>query len=329
MPVIDMHTHLLTQSWVDQIRKFGAPSYGVGKRSDGVEALIEDGTMTMTLERKKFDVKMHVKSMDASGIDVGVLSLTSPNVFWGNAEVSAEAARMSNDGMREAVTAYPDRFRWLASIPWQHPDLAIKELARACANGAVGVVALANVRGKHLNDPVFTPVWAEIDRRALPVFVHPSNPPGSDALQLGTGVLRLILPTVGFTFDTTLAMTRLILDGFFDRYPNLTIIATHGGGALPFLSGRIDMFYNLLPEGEKKLNARPSEYLQRIYYDAILYKSESFHECVGLGGAGHVMLGTDYPHGTDVPLILSNIRELPKTEADAVLGANAVKLFKL
>ncbi len=329
MTVVDMHMHLLTPDWVEQIKKYGPPDYGIGRRSDGVECLIEGGTMTMTLETKKFDFDLHVKEMDKQGIDVGVLSLTSPNVFWGTPEVSAETARLANEGLRAAQTAHPGRFRWMASIPWQHPELAVAELDRALKAGAVGVVALANVRGKHLTDPLFAPVWAEIDRRALPVFVHPSNPPGYEALALGTGLTRVILPTIGFTFDTSLAFARLVLDGFFDRYPNVRLIAAHGGGALPYLSGRIELFYGALPEREKVLAHKPGEYLERIYYDAILYKSESFHECVNMGGAGQVLFGTDYPHQTDIPGIMSNARELPAREAAAVLGTNAEKLFKL
>ncbi len=290
MTVVDMHMHLLTQSWVDQIKKYGPPDFSVGQRSDGTDCLIEGGTMTMTLERKKFDFDLHVKAMDEHRIDVGVLSLTSPNVFWGAPEVSAETARLANDGMRAAETAHPGRFRWMAAIPWQHPELALAELDRALQAGAVGVVALANVRGKHLTDPLFAPVWAEIDRRALPVFVHPSNPPGHEALQLGTGLTRAILPTVGFTFDTTLAFARLVFDGFFDRYPGVKLIAAHGGGALPYLAGRIELFYGSLPEREQVLAHKPGEYLERIYYDAILYKSEVVPRVRqhGRGGPGAV-----------------------------------------
>ena len=329
MTVVDMHCHLLTQSWVEQIKKFGKPEFDIARRVDGVDCLVEAGTMTMTLEPKKFDYPGHVKAMDKAGIDISVLSLTSPNVFWGDAKVSAETARLTNDAMREAEAAYPNRLRWLASIPWEHPALALAELKRACDAGAVGVVVLANIRGKPLTDPDFAAIWAEIDRRALAVFCHPTNPPGAEALDMKGGILRLLLPTVGFLFDTTFAVARMVLDGFFDRYPNLKFISAHGGGTLPYLSSRIDLFYGFLPEAEKKLAAKPGDYLHRIWYDAIVYQPDSLDQCIHLGGAEHVLFGTDYPHSTDVPGLLSQTKALPAKQRDAVLGKNAEALFKL
>jgi aminocarboxymuconate-semialdehyde decarboxylase len=329
MTVVDMHCHLLTQGWVDQIKKHGAPEFGVAKRVDGVDCLVESGTMTMTLEKKKFDYAGHVRAMDESGIDVSVLSLTSPNVMWGDAKVSAETAKLLNDGFAKAQSEFPGRLRWLASIPWEHPALALGELKRAGDAGAVGVVVLANIRGKPLTHPDFAAIWAEIDRRKLAVFCHPSNPPGAEAMEMKGGIQRLLLPTVGFLFDTTLAVARMIFDGFFDRYPNLKFIAAHGGGTLPFIASRIDLFYSFLPPAEKKLGAKPGEYLRHIYYDAIVYHAEALRECINLGGAGHVLFGTDYPHSTDVPGLLANAKTLKAKERGQVLGKNAETLFNL
>ena len=329
MTVVDMHCHLLTQDWVEQIKKYGSPEFGVAKRVDGMDCLVEGGTMTMTLEQKKFDYAGHVKAMDQAGIDVSVLSLTSPNVLWGDAKVSAETARLSNDGMASAQKEFPNRLRWVCSIPWEHPELAKAELARACTLGAVGVVVLANIRGKPLTDPAFAPVWEEVDRRGLAVFCHPSNPPGAAAMEMKGGIKRLLLPTVGFTFDTTLAVARMIFDGFFDRYPNLKFISSHAGGTLPYLASRIDLFYGFLPESEKTLKAKPTDYLRHIYYDAIVYHPEGLAECINLGGADRVLFGTDYPHSTDVPGLLGQAKGLAARERGAVLGKNAEALFKL
>ena len=329
MTVVDMHCHLLTESWVEQIKKHGKPEYGVARRVDGVECLVEHGTMSMTLEKKKFDYAGHVKAMDAAGIDVSVLSLTSPNVLWGGEKVSAETARLTNDGMAQAQSEFPNRLRWMASLPWQYPEAALAELDRACAAGATGVVVLANIDGKPLTDPSFASIWAEIDRRKLAVFCHPTIPPGAEALDMKGGILRLLLPTVGFLFDTTLAVARMVFDGFFDRYPNLSFISAHGGGTLPYIASRIDLFYGFLPEAEKKLSAKPSEYLRRIYYDAIVYDPHSLRLCLDLAGGDRVLFGTDYPHATDVPGLLGQTKALAPRERDAVLGKTAERLFNL
>ena len=141
--------------------------------------------------------------MDAAGIDVSIVSLTCPNVYWGGEDVSSEAARESNASMAEAQRVHGDRIRWFASLPWEYPERAVEELARSCDEGAVGVMVIANVAGRSLTEPAFAPIWAEIDRRALPVLVHPGEPPGADLMDMGSYDLSW---SVGFMFDTTLAI---------------------------------------------------------------------------------------------------------------------------
>lgn len=332
MTVVDIHTHMITEAWVERLRQHGAPQYTVGRRPDGIEALVENGSMTMAMIPRMFDLDLRIADMDKAGIDVAVLSLTSPNVYWGGAEVSAETARVINDGMRDAQAARPGRIRYLASLPWQYPELAVAELARVCEGGergaeaAVGVMVLANINGMALTDPHFEPIWREIGRRGLAVFVHPTNPPGSADMELGP--LRL-LPTVGFTYDTTLAVARMVMDGFFDRFPNLKIVAAHGGGTLPYLSARMDLFFHDTPAETRRISEPPSVYLRRLYYDAALYDTGSLSLCMDLGGPERVMFGTDYPHPTDISGILNRVRDLPGDQSKAVLGGNATRLFGL
>ena len=120
--------------------------------------------------------------MDAAGVGMAVLSLTGPNVYWGDAEASSQAARAINDSFSQAHRAYPDRIRWLCSLPMQFPENALVELDRCVKLGALGVMALANIGGAAWTDPLFAPVWKELDRRALPVFMHPTVPCGADLM---------------------------------------------------------------------------------------------------------------------------------------------------
>src|SRR4029077_8715574 len=113
-----------------------------------------------------------------------IVSLTCPNVYWGGRDVSLKAAQVVNDDMAGAPGAHPRRIRGLCSLPCEYPDAAVSELSRACDRGAVGVMVLANIAGRTLTDPLFAPVWAEIDRRALPVLVHPTAPPGTPDMAL-------------------------------------------------------------------------------------------------------------------------------------------------
>ena len=197
-----------------------------------------------------------------------IVSLTCPNCYWGGPEVSLQAARIMNDDMAAARTAHPDRLRCFASLPWQYPELALPELERASAAGASGVMVLANIDGRPLTDPAFAPIWSAIDAKSLPVLVHPTAPPGVDAMDM---VRFQLTASIGFTFDTSLAIARMIYDGFFDRYRKLRIIAAHGGGALPYLVSRMDQCFDNIPACREKISARPSEYVPRILADAVVF----------------------------------------------------------
>src|ERR1700741_2068963 len=221
----------------------------------------------MTTEPNMFDWEGRIANMSKARVDIAVTSLTCPNAYWGSPEVSLKAARVMNDEMAQAQKTWPDRIRWFASLPWQYTDLALSELSRALNEGAVGVMVLANIGGKALTDPSFEKIWKEIDKRGLPVLVHPSAPPGS--AELGLHEFQLTAP-IGFPFDTSLAIARCIYDGFFDPFPNLKLIASHGGGALPYLVGRLDICWHNIPAAASKTRKPQSEYMRRIYVDRLV-----------------------------------------------------------
>jgi aminocarboxymuconate-semialdehyde decarboxylase len=246
-------------------------------------------------------------------------------VFWGTRETSIKAARIGNAAYAESQKRHPGRIRFVASIPWEHPDDALRELVRARAEGALGVAALANIRGRDLTDPLFEPVWSEIDRLGLPVFVHPTIPPGGKDMRLDE--FSLATP-IGFMVDTTLAFTRLILSGFFDRYPNAKLIAPHGGGTLPYLSGRLDRCYETIPACRAAIKQPPSAYLRRIFYDTVVYEPRALEMCVAVGGADNVLYGTDFPHNVgDMKGCLALVRGLQGDVARKVAGDNARRIF--
>ena len=324
MTVIDIHTHMVSETWIKMISDHGAPDYAVGIRPDGIRAMQEYGVFRMAFVEEMLDYDLRLKVMDSEGIDVAIISLTGPNVYWGLAEHSAAAAQAVNDNMYAAQIAHPDRIRYLASLPWQHPDLAIEELERTCNNGAVGVMVLANIRGMALSDPFLAPIWRAIDDRGLPVLVHPTDPPGHQDMDL---------PSVGgsipFLLDTTLAIARLVFDGFFDRYTNLKFIASHGGAAIPASHGRMDLFWKHGAPSNRTIDQAPSSHLKRIYLDAVVYQMNALEMSIDLVGSKQVMFGTDFPHPTDIPGLLERARALPKNQSNAILGENAMRVFNL
>ena len=324
-PVIDVHTHVLTEAWFDLLKAHGAPRYTVAEVRGGMRAIHLDGAPFMTPVPPMFDYDLRLATMDRHGVDIGVVSLTCPNVFWGGPEVSLKAARIMNDDMAAARTAHPSRLAWFATLPWQYADLALPELERACKAGASGVMVLANVDGKSLTDPAFERIWAAIDARALPVLVHPTAPPGVGQMDMTRFQLTA---SIGFTFDTTLAVARMIYDGFLDRHRKLKIIAAHGGGALPYLIARMDQCFHNIPACREKTEVQPTDYLSRIFADAVVFSPGALDLCVKTFGADNVMYGSDYPHTIgDMPGCLARVNALSDGVREKVRGRNAQRIF--
>jgi aminocarboxymuconate-semialdehyde decarboxylase len=326
-PVIDVHTHMLSDAWVAQLAAHGAPRYAMKEVRGGLKAIHLDGAPFMTPVPGMFDYDARIRMMDNAGIDVSIISLTCPNVFWGGEEVSTRVAAMMNDTFRDAQSRYAGRIHWFATLPWQYPAKAVTELKRAHGMGAVGVMVLANIDGKHLTDAEFAPVWQAIDDLALPVLIHPTAPPGVAAMDM---VRFQLTASIGFTFDTSLAVARLIYDGFLDRYPNLKIIASHGGGAIPFLIGRLDQCFHNIPACQEKIALEPSDYLRRIYVDSVVFRQDVLEMCVRQVGSMNVLYGSDYPHTIgDVYNTLAQVDALPAGVRERVRGHNAQRIFKL
>ena len=326
MTVIDVHTHMFTTKWLELLKSEGG-TYNIKTRPDGQKEIFRGDTPVVLPQLGHFDYDLRIKHMNAAGIDISIVSLTCPNVYWGNEDVSCRAARESNDSMAQAQATYPDRIRWFTSLPWEYPHRALEELERTCANGASGVMVLANIAGRSLTDPLFAPIWAEIDRRGLPVLVHPTDPPGVDQMDMTKFDLSW---SVGFMFDTTLAFARMIFEGFFDRHPNLKMIASHGGGTLPYLVGRFEKGDEVELSVRRQMKRKPTDYLRHIYYDCITYDPGALRYLISVVGADHVMFGTDWPHWVhDTKGSFANTAALPQDQCVALRSGTAQRVFGL
>ena len=325
--VVDVHTHMYTAEWLDLIKAEGGPDLTVEASLDSPETVFYKGASFCVLEPPHFDFELRVKNMEKAGVDMAVVSMPPPGVFWGSAEVSLEAAQLVNNEFARAQNDFLKHIRWMAVLPWEYPELAVGEIKRACDIGAVAVIVHGSINGRHLIDPMFEPIWQEIDDRALPVLVHPTFPIGTELMELDRYAL---IASTGFMIDTTLAVSKMIFDGFFDRFPNLKLIASHAGATLPYLAGRFDRVFDTTERAKTKIGKRPSEYLKHIYYDSVTYTQESLELCVEVGGAGHVMYGSDYPFNLgDMEGCLGRVNSLAEDVKHAVRGDNAQRIFNL
>jgi aminocarboxymuconate-semialdehyde decarboxylase len=323
--VFDVHTHMFSRGWMDAVRAAKDPNFQLGEgANDG--ALIYRGNSIGRIVPAMIDFDIRIKAMDEAKVDVALISLTAPNVYWGTRAQSAAAARTINDDFAAAQKKYDGRIRWFASLPFDNADDAIEEARRAKKNGAIGICTLTNILGKPLTAPQYRPIWREIEALRMPVFIHPTSP-YSDGMGLGQYGL---FNSIGFTSETSLCLARMIFDGFFDEFPKLDLIACHGGGAFPYLVSRFDIMWERTGGAGSKIKQPPSSYMRRIYFDSIVYDQKTLEFLVAQVGADRVLYGSDYPFMIgDMPGVLSRVDALPPEQRDAIRGGNAMRLFDL
>jgi aminocarboxymuconate-semialdehyde decarboxylase len=321
--VIDVHTHMFSRGWMQAVKAAGDPGFRLGEgQSEG--ALIYRGNSIGRISPAMLDFDMRIKAMDEAGVDIALISLTAPNVYWGTRQQSAAAARTINDDFAAAEKKYDGRIRWMASLPWQNADDAITELRRAKTRGAIGVCTLTNILGTALTEPQYRPIWREIEAMNLPVFIHPTSP-YTDGMGLADYGL---FNSIGFTSDSSLCFARMILDGFLDELPKLNLIACHGGGAFPYLVSRFDILWKRA--NSAKIKAAPSSYMRRIHFDAIVYDQKTLNFLVEQVGYDRVLYGSDYPFLiADMSGVLGRVDALPAEQRDAIRSGNALRIFDL
>lgn len=202
----------------------------------------------------------------------------------------------------------------------------MRELERAVTGlGLKGVSVSTSVDGRELADPSFDPVWEAAAGLGAVVFIHPWG--CSLGSRLGANFLG---NSFGQPAETALALSHLIFGGTLDRFPGLKLLAAHGGGFLPTYIGRSDHAWANRPDA-RGCAGQPSEYLRRIWYDALVYTPRALRHLVEAAGAGQVVLGTDYPFdmGVTDPVERAAAADLPAADLTAIVGGNAVALFTL
>jgi aminocarboxymuconate-semialdehyde decarboxylase len=287
----DLHTHYYPASFFELIRNTPG-EFSFGTDPTGRTIIRHRGARFFGVTAPMTDPALRLADMDRVGIDVEVLSLSTPNVFFAEPAGQAEVARIVNDGYAELIAAHPTRFKGFASIPMDAPDAALRELDRALGELRMnGVVLLSNIRGRALTDPSYRPFFEEADRRRLCIFLHPMIPVASEVFN------EFVLgPLVGFPFDTSLAVARMCFAGMFRDFPDIRWVIGHLGGAIPYLMERLDNGYRDFAECRAHIDALPSTYLKRLHYDTVSFSGPALRMVRDLVGVDHMVMGSDYPH---------------------------------
>jgi predicted TIM-barrel fold metal-dependent hydrolase len=270
-----------------------------------------------------------LRSMDEMGIDMEVLSV---NPFWYHKDQDTAAAivKTNNEKLAELCASNPDRFAAFASLALQFPDLAAEQLEVAIKKqGLRGAAIGGSVLGVDFSDAKFHPIWAKAEELGAVLFIHPQSTPPLASRFKGNGWLA---NTIGNPLDTTIALQHLIFEGTLDKFPKLKVLAAHGGGYLGSYAPRSDHACFVSPQNcnpDIKLKKKPTEYLNQLYFDALVFTPEALRHLVAQVGASQVMIGTDNPipweqHPVDHIFATTTLTD---GEKRAILGENAAKLL--
>ena len=273
---IDVHHHILPPDYVARVGadRIGAPS--------------ASGKMPV------WEPARSIETMDRNGIATALTSISSPGLAVDDPRAVPGLARRCNEYAAQLRHDYLGRFGMFATVPLPDVDAAIAEVDHAYdVLGTDGVCLLTNYQGGYLGDPSFRPLMAALDARKAVVFVHPTSPTACPACADG-----LSLSTLEFPFDTTRTIASLLLEGTLAHYHNIRFIFSHGGGAMPFLAGRLAMLSRNRPNIAELAPAGVIGELARLYFDTALSANRlMFQSLLELVPVDHVLLGTDFPFG--------------------------------
>jgi aminocarboxymuconate-semialdehyde decarboxylase len=316
---IDIHNHVIP----DAVLRLSGQDSRLGMSADG-GVFRSPHHVPFPLLRAFHSPHEKVADLAVRGLWGAVIS-PAPVLFGYDLATDAAATlcEASNVGMAEFCAHDPDRLHWLANLPMQAPGLAAGMYADAVAAGAVGAAIGTSIAGRRLDEEDFKVFWAQADAIARPVLIHPAfncSHPALDQWYLQNAI--------GNPLETTIAVERLICAGVLSRHPGVRLVLMHGGGFLPYQTGRL-VHRGVRPElADAPVNAW--EFFGRFYFDTITHDAQALRYLIGRVGLDHVVLGTDLPFDMALATPLATLADaLTEAQIQAVAVTNPRRLFGL
>ena len=294
MKLIDVHTHVVPDSFPANPAPATNARWPCLCRHGDEHGVIEiAGKAFRELDSRSWSATRRLDDMSRDGISAQALS-PMPELlsYWFDPADGLDMARHMNHVIAEMVAFAPASFHGLGMVPLQDPALAAKELARLQRDGFAGVEIGSNINGTVLGDPMFDEFYAEAERQDLALFVHALHPIGAERLSSTPD----LIPFAAFPLDTGLAATTLIRAGVPQRYPNLRIGFSHGGGALPPLVHRLGQGWRLSDGFAGTVAQSPAATAARFFYDSLVYEPGYLDYLAVEFAPAQVFAGTDYPY---------------------------------
>jgi aminocarboxymuconate-semialdehyde decarboxylase len=327
MRIIDCHFHWWPREILEQICTRGNYPRADRNNRGGYNYLGEAGRPSVNSWAEWFDLDGQLQHMDGLGHEVGVVCSLGPlSIYFSDLppEEGRDAAMTWNQAMAAAQRKYPGRVWATAAVPLTDTTIALDVLNHAVNElGLIGANIPGSVgRDTRIDAERLEPLYARIEQLGIPLFLHPTDAVFGEDLKGYNGALQLSL---GRVIEVSVAASRLIFSGLMERHPELKIVMSHTGGALPYQSGRMDK------NGKHAGLARsPSTYIRRMYTDTVSPHSMGMKFAIEYYGIDHVMYGSDYPCW-DPATALALIDEIGLSDADRekLLHDNAYRILGL
>jgi len=324
LKIIDVHNHFYPPAYIEAITR-GPANVRVTMDAEGNPCLHYPGDTNVAVRGHR-DIVYREEVLERHGVDLQVLTFTTPGVHIEPPDRAVAFARMVNDALAAAVARPAGRFAALATLPLNDPAASVAELERAMVELRLpGAMLFSNVNGVALSDARYHPLYAKADELGAVLHIHPTSPVGVEAM-----TEFWLMPLLGFTFDTTLAAAKLVFAGVPERYPRVRWVLSHLGGAIPYLAERLDRGFHAFAECRAHIDRPPSDYLKRFYYDTVNFDPGALALAIGFAGADHVLAGSDYPHMIgSLRKMWESIEGLRVSPAhrEGIMGGNAARLL--
>lgn len=272
-----------------------------------------------------------------------VISLAGPPPEHIAPEASVELATIANDELAALVRTYPDRFAGAAAaVPMNDPDAACREIERATGSlGLCAVQIFSNVTGRPLDAPEFRPVFRTLAERRVPILLHPARPRTRADYTAEPDSKYLVWQVIGWPYETSAAMMRLVFGGVMQEHPELKILAHHTGAMLPFFHGRMESMFEMFAEElaletNGRLTRPPMDYFRRFYGDLGAFSPGAVNVARDFLGADHLLFGSDAPFDatggrSSIRASLDSVKRSACTEAEkqAIFTTNVERFFNL
>ncbi len=326
MKIIDLHNHFFPPEYLKAIEN-GPSNVKVTYDGENNPLLHYPGDYNIVVRGHR-DIAYRAEILKEAGVNMQVLSFTTPGVHIESPERAVELARLVNDSFAAIANTYRETFAVTATLPLNDPEASVRELERAVRDlGFKGATLHSNVGGVPLDDPRYRPLFEKANSLDVVFDIHPSFPVGVEAM-----LDYWLMPLVGFPFDTTLAAAKIVFSGIAEAFPRIRWILGHLGGAIPYLAERLDRGYFAFKECRANITQPPSGYLKNFFYDTVNFDSAALKLAITFAGADHLVAGSDYPHQIgSLEKMVDSLKALDISDEDKeLIGAgNARRLFHL